>query len=261
MRAAYSFLILSAMYLIVQFTGLSVALDVIAGIEAGEITPVVADPESPKSSATIFAYILAMTAVLLILLKLGLSIIIKILMYVAMFAGSILSLTSLTGPVGSIFAVALVMATLIWRKNKHIMNVTLMFTIAGIGALLGASLSIIPALLLLLGLSVYDLVAVFGTKHMVTLAEKSKDKIPVMFLIPLGDRHLGLGTGDLAIPLTFTVSVLRDFGYEKAVTTTLGGLLGIAILYALVLNKKDATLPALPPMALGVLLGFTAGFI
>jgi presenilin-like A22 family membrane protease len=60
--------------------------------------------------------------------------------------------------------------------------------VMGMGAagLFGISLGILPALLLLTILAVYDAISVYGTEHMLTLASGVMDlKIPVVLVIPL----------------------------------------------------------------------------
>ncbi|MDD5111485.1 MAG: presenilin family intramembrane aspartyl protease, partial [Candidatus Altiarchaeota archaeon] len=134
-------------------------------------------------------------------------------------------------------------------------------TVVGAGALLGASLSIIPSIILLIILSIYDLIAVFWTKHMVTLAENAKGKLPFMFIIPHKGKTVGLGTGDLAIPLVFTASVLKDYTLASALATSAGGLIGLLTLFLYIQKRKRITLPALPPLAIGLIAGFTASLI
>jgi presenilin-like A22 family membrane protease len=52
-------------------------------------------------------------------------------------------------------------------------------------ALLGISFAILPVFLLLIVLAIYDAVAVYGTKHMVSLAEVVTDmKLPILMVMP-----------------------------------------------------------------------------
>ena len=142
----------------------------------------------------------------------------------------------------------------------YLVNGILVLTIAGMGGYLGASLHFIPALLLLLGLSLYDIIAVFGTKHMVTLAKEAKGNIP-MFSIPMKRRFMGMGTGDLAIPSVFSVSVLQDFSMNHALFTVVGGMIGLVSLFIYILKREKVVLPALPPITIGLFLGFLAGWL
>ncbi|MBM3308650.1 MAG: hypothetical protein FJY77_00185 [Candidatus Altiarchaeales archaeon] len=251
-----------ALYIVVMALGLHVGSALIPMIyETGEIPPAVPDPESLGSSAQIFLYILVMTGFLLLLIKMKKDFIIKAIAYLALFVGVYLTLFAITPKFGLPIAVLLLALTTWKKQNLLFVNLTLILTVSGVGAFLGASLSALPSLLLLVVLSVYDLIAVFYTKHMVTLAEKAKGKLPFMFLIPVGGRNLGLGTGDLAIPLVFTVSVYKDYALANAIATAAGGLMGIILLFQYVKNRRNITLPALPPIMLGLIAGLAISML
>ncbi|MBD3387497.1 MAG: hypothetical protein GF416_00585 [Candidatus Altiarchaeales archaeon] len=226
--------------------------------EGGEqvIAPIVQEPESVTSSLWIFVYIILVTFILLFLLKRRMGFIIKLALFFSFFMGTLFTMVSVLGDWGMI-ATAAMLALVLWKRESFIVaNVALIFTISGIGAILGASLGFLPALVLLVLMSAYDYVAVFVTKHMVTLAEESKGKFAFMFLIPAGDRIMGLGSGDIALPLTFTVSVMASHGAGYAVPTAFGGLMGLVWLYYFIQTKEKITLPALPPISIGLILGF-----
>ena len=56
---------------------------------------------------------------------------------------------------------------------------------AGAAALFGISFGVLPAIVLLLALAVYDAISVYGTEHMLDLAEGVMDlRIPVVLVIP-----------------------------------------------------------------------------
>jgi len=56
---------------------------------------------------------------------------------------------------------------------------------AGVAAIFGASLEVLPVIILLILLAVYDAISVYKTKHMITLAEGVMDmKTPILFVIP-----------------------------------------------------------------------------
>jgi presenilin-like A22 family membrane protease len=82
-----------------------------------------------------------------------------------------------------------------------------------------------------------------------------------MFIIPNKGRTVGLGTGDMAIPLVFTVSVLKDYAITNAIATAAGGLIGLLALFLYIQKRKRITLPALPPLAVGLIAGFAASLI
>jgi len=263
MKYLKSLFLVIGIYLLVQGLGLWIGAGGLwvekGAVETIKENPelgVVREPESVESSAQIFIYILIATAALLLFIKFKLDLIIKIFINLAIIGGLLLTLSYILGLIGILMAVTLFALRLWKRENILLMNVVLIFTIPGIGSWLGASLDVLPSLILLLILALYDIIAVFGTKHMVTLAENAKGKIPMMVAIPVGDRHLGLGTGDLTIPLVFSVSLLREYGLANSVITSLGGCIGLIALFLYTIRKKDVVLPALPPITAGLLLGF-----
>jgi presenilin-like A22 family membrane protease len=262
MKHLKSFLLLAAIYLLIQGLGLWIAgggLWVSGLVEQIKENPdigVVQNPESPEASGQIFLYILFGTALLLLLIKLKLEIVMKVFINIAIFGGLMMTLGNLFDVPGMVAAVALFLLRLWKHENVMLMNFVLVCTVPGIGTWLGASLGLIPSLLFLIGLSVYDVVAVFGTKHMVTLAENSKSNMPLMFGIPIGERTLGLGTGDLTIPLVFTASLLRQYPLTTSLIAAGGGLIGLTALFIYTTSRKDVILPALPPITAGLLLGY-----
>jgi presenilin-like A22 family membrane protease len=115
----------------------------------------------------------------------------------------------------------------------------------------------IPVIALIVLLAVYDWVSVYVTKHMVTLAKESKGRFNMMFLVPVGDRAMGLGAGDIALPVTFAVSVFSSHGAGYAIATAYGGLSGLVWVFLYIMGKKNVTLPALPPITLGLIAGYS----
>lgn len=264
MKHAASVIVMLCFYLGAQLLGVYVGATLLERISADEFVAAVEDPESAGSSALIFVYILAMTGVLLVLIRYRLEFVIRGLLLLSVGVGLTLTVWALTGHWGVSALMALLgLLLFIWqRENPYVTNYLLVGTIAGFGGWLGASLGFTPSLLLVLVLAGYDLVAVFLTKHMVTLAEASRGSIAFMLRVPTERSELGLGTGDLAIPLTFTVSVLGHYdSLSIALATLMGGFIGMAALLYHVTQRKKTTLPALPPIAGGLLGGFLAGQI
>ena len=160
-------------------------------------------------------------------------------------------------------------------------------TAAGVTAILGISFGILPALLLLIALALYDAWAVYHTKHMVTLADEiTSQRLPVLLVIP---KHAGykfseqkslkeqvakgeereamfIGLGDLIIPGLLSVSALTFLGGAGAslggmqanalvaVGTLLGTLGGFSILMRFVLRGNPQA--GLPLLNGGAIAGF-----
>ncbi len=159
-------------------------------------------------------------------------------------------------------------------------------------AILGISFAILPAIILLLALLVYDAIAVYGTKHMLSLAEVVTDmKLPILLVMPdsagydytsapnLTEQRaqpveqreaLFMGLGDVVIPGTLVVSAfiwLPDsptvFGIGgnlwAGIGALVGSLLGYAILMRLVLRGNAQA--GLPFLNGGALLGYVLAYV
>lgn len=160
-------------------------------------------------------------------------------------------------------------------------------TAAGVTAILGISFGLIPAIMLLLALAVYDAWAVYRTKHMITLADElTSQRLPILLVIPKkagysfraqkslkeqvasGEEReaMFVGLGDLIIPGILSVSAYtfsspsgRAFlgllsNEVLAVGSLLGTLAGFIVLMHFVLKGRPQA--GLPFLNGGALLGY-----
>ncbi len=162
-------------------------------------------------------------------------------------------------------------------------------------ALLGISLGILPALILLAALMVYDAVAVYGTKHMLSLADVVTDmKLPILMVMPAragfdyssvkslkehresvheapGSREATfMGLGDVIIPGILVVSAfvfLPAHPLAAGITSNLGvallslvgSLLGYGILMGLVSRGNPQA--GLPFLNGGAIVGYVLSYV
>ena len=160
-------------------------------------------------------------------------------------------------------------------------------TAAGVTAILGISFGILPAILLLVALAVYDAWAVYRTKHMVTLADElTSQRLPILLVIPKkagysfreqkslkeqvasGEEReaMFVGLGDLIIPGILSVSAFTFLGPLSgssaalpgsllvAIGSVIGSLGGFLVLMRFVLKGNPQA--GLPLLNGGALLGF-----
>jgi presenilin-like A22 family membrane protease len=169
----------------------------------------------------------------------------------------------------------------------YVIDITGVILAAGSATIFGLSLDIVPTLLLLVALLVYDYIAVYQTKHMVALAEGVMDlRLPILLVIPKHwnysfrsekfdkkDREaFFMGLGDAVMPTllvvsaNFFVNVKDEFLYPfplignmnlPAIGAILGTFLGFSVLMALVMKGKPQA--GLPFLNCGVILGYVAG--
>jgi presenilin-like A22 family membrane protease len=156
---------------------------------------------------------------------------------------------------------------------------------AGVAAIFGSSIDVIPVLVLLVLLAAYDAISVYKTKHMITLAEGVIDqKTPILFVIPkrkdysfikegVGNLADGgeraafiIGMGDMIMPAILVVSAnvfLKGWKIAgminlPALGAIIGSVAGLAVLLHFVMSGKPQA--GLPPICGGTILGFLVGW-
>jgi presenilin-like A22 family membrane protease len=160
----------------------------------------------------------------------------------------------------------------------------------GIIGIFGISLSILPVLVLLIVLAIYDAVSVYGTKHMIALAEGvTKMRLPILLVIPkkkgysyLTQRPLMeklpegeereamfMGLGDIIIPGVLVVSAfsfLPELTVEGvsgalivALGTIVGALSGFAALMTFVMKGRPQA--GLPLLNGGAMIGYALTYL
>jgi len=181
-------------------------------------------------------------------------------------------------------AILLSAARYLW-PNMLVQNTAILIAIAGVGAQLGLLLPVTAVIVLLIILSVYDVIAVFRTKHMVKMFTGLMEKgVALSLVIPEktsdltrnmkriteeklkahaeGKKHkiMMLGTGDVAFPIVFAVSAL-DYGLHQSYGVIIGALAGVLIIHLIMRNSNIRALPALPPIAACTIAGFLISFL
>jgi presenilin-like A22 family membrane protease len=160
--------------------------------------------------------------------------------------------------IGAIAAIALICSA-VMRKDMLSQNLIIILSVTWASANVGAMIGFAPVLVLAILLAFYDFVAVFKTKHMVTMAKEIvAQKIPATMVIPTKEHVYQLGGGDLFIPIMMSVSIIRELSLTAALFTLTGACIGMAGIFAYMTGKKKMPLPALPPIVACALLGLLA---
>ncbi|MCI4349932.1 MAG: hypothetical protein L3K15_00215 [Thermoplasmata archaeon] len=158
-------------------------------------------------------------------------------------------------------------------------------------ALLGISFGILPSFILLIALAIYDAIAVYRTKHMISLADVVTDlKLPILMVMPgspdfdytrqgkLADQRakpveereaLYMGLGDVVIPGTLVTSAFvwlpatpfLGVGSNLWVALAVlgGSLVGYSLLMRLVARGNPQA--GLPLLNGGALVGYVLGYL
>ncbi len=218
------------------------------------------NPADVTNSILYFGLILGFTAFILLAVK-----------YKKLLTGVVYFLTFVTIyyvllPFIGLLAIAaalLIVVTLALKPNWIVMNIAALLLAAGIAAIFGISLEPLPASVLLAILAVYDMVAVYKTRHMISLAESVVEiKAPMLFVIPRKDGNAYMGVGDVVVPNILVVSVQKFVEAPKflfikipALATLVGSVMGLIVLLILV-ERRSGAHPGLPFVNFGAIAGF-----
>ncbi len=190
----------------------------------------------------------------------------------------------------SIVVSALLTYALFKKPEWYFVDAVGISVAAGVTAIMGISFSILPALLLLVGLAIYDAISVYKTKHMVTLADAvAGERLPILLVVPKkldykfqeqkglkeqiasGEEReaMFMGLGDMIIPGVLVVSALASNATDAklgililgvpaplivAIGTLIGGLIGFAVLMRFVVKGNPQA--GLPLLNSGVIIGY-----
>ncbi|QLH80263.1 presenilin family intramembrane aspartyl protease PSH [Halosimplex pelagicum] len=167
-----------------------------------------ADPQDPTNSLVYVAFILVMTGVMLAIIRFDVDWLLRLLLvgtgaYVGLFVFRVLVPPVLTIPVGgfSLNAIAwaggLLLGVALWvHPEWYVIDAAGIVMGAGAAGLFGISFGVLPALVLLTVLAVYDAISVYGTEHMLTLASGVMElKVPIVLVVPLSLSYSYLDAG------------------------------------------------------------------
>ena len=165
---------------------------------------------------------------------------------------------------------ALIFALLrLFKSNVIIHNFTEIFIYGGLAALFVPVLNILSAVLLLFIISIYDMVAVWKTKHMVSLAKFQASSGAFAGLsIPYNTSNISgkvtkkrfgkfsnaiLGGGDIGFSLMFSGAIMKYFGMIPALIVSFFAATALFVLF--VFAKKGKFYPAMPFITIGCIIG------
>ncbi|MCX6798625.1 MAG: presenilin family intramembrane aspartyl protease [Candidatus Diapherotrites archaeon] len=262
---------LAAIFIITQMLGLFVGASLVQAISAGELEqPTIAtdNPDDPLNSIALFLYLLFFTGMLLLFMRFfkGRHLF-KWMEAIVVFSASLIVFSAFLPGLSLMFAIFLTALRLALPEEVLLRNITAIIAIAGVGALLGVSLGVIPIVILLLLLACYDFIAVFKTKHMVKLAKEITGRnLAFTVAMPTPSHQFELGTGDLVMPLLFAVSAMKaGSALGSPAFLILPGLILAASLAGLILTLEylekhvGKALPALPPQVALMIAAWLAG--
>jgi presenilin-like A22 family membrane protease len=229
------------------------------------------DPESMWNTIYFIILIIGFTALILLVLKFGGDKLVQFIMLAAV-AVTMYYVMAVLVPYGYVPIVTTIALTLLLYiyPEWYILDVTGLVIGGGAAAMFGISLSIIPIILLMILLAIYDAISVYKTKHMVSLAESIVDmRLPILFVLPrkrnfsivknsdMGEAFF-MGLGDAIIPSMLVVSAFVKYtSVAPALGAALGTLAGYAVLSRIAGRGKPHA--GLPFLNSGAIIGFGIG--
>jgi len=185
---------------------------------------------------------------------------------------------------------AIILAALkTFRYNPYLHNLTEIFIYTGITIIILPFISLYSGFLLLILISIYDMIAVWKSKHMIKLAQfqtdskvfaglmlnypkkDTKSKVTSQNVVSLknegkgsGTRTAILGGGDIAFPLMFNSAVMeylivvghltKSLAFMQSTIIALFTTIALAIL--LIKSEKGKFYPAMPFISIGCIVGY-----
>ena len=145
----------------------------------------VEDPSDPTNSLVYIGAILVATAAMLAAFKFDLQWVVRGFVVLATASLSWYVFSVLLSPLPAIGASIAVAAALVVYPEWYVIDTAGVVMGAGAAGLFGISFGLLPALVLLTVLAVYDAISVYGTEHMLDLAAGVMDlNLPVVLVVP-----------------------------------------------------------------------------
>ncbi|MEW5937347.1 MAG: presenilin family intramembrane aspartyl protease PSH [Candidatus Thermoplasmatota archaeon] len=282
-------------FLIVQILALALAgLFMGAGFQAFE------NPNDPVNPLLYLVAILLFTGIVLLIVRLGKGMVIRYLIlgatalvlldvFMILFAYGIFFVC---GAVALLWEAALlsgavlaaVLTYLLYRHPEwYVVNAVGILMGAGVASIMGISLGILPVMVLLVSLAVYDAIAVYRTKHMISLADAlTEQHLPVLLVFPKSKDYsfmaqkgikkelksgrereaVMMGLGDVIIPSVLAVSAFT-FLPGRSLFVALGTMVGILCGFTVLLHllRKGKPQAGLPPLNIGAILGYVISYL
>ncbi|MGC8670033.1 MAG: presenilin family intramembrane aspartyl protease [Candidatus Micrarchaeia archaeon] len=222
-----------SMFMIVQFFGILLATQAYSGIEFYQIQSVQL-VSNTESALFYIVYIVVLTAILLLVFKIYkgdklfllleagvvlISSFFVFLIIIASFTGSVAY--NLYGPGNPYVMIAALILSIVLVATKlkipRLRNVTAIIASVGVGVILGISFSFEIAFIFMVVLAIYDFIAVFITKHMITLGNAAISR-NLSFLVMVDEYK--------AVPVnSLNISERKEFAKEKHELAKKGGVL------------------------------------
>ncbi|MDD5649513.1 MAG: presenilin family intramembrane aspartyl protease [Candidatus Nanoarchaeia archaeon] len=217
--------------------------------------------EEATSYIPITLMILVATGIAILLIKFKANNLWKIWFFIGITIALLIAFSTFIPEIYALI-LALVLAFIkIFKPNYIIHNLSEIFMYGGLAAIFVPILSLQSIIILLFIISIYDIIAVWKTKHMIKLAKyQSKMKIFAGLLIPYSkDKMAILGGGDIGFPLFFAGTIMKTYSIFNALIVIVFTTIALSLL--LYYAQKNKFYPAMPFLTTGCIIGFLISLI
>lgn len=286
-------------FLLAQISGLALLAadittqtDEVTGETTVEYSETIGGPRPDTTGGTSFIFLAVGvtigTIILLILAKLQLQKIWKVWYFLAVWVAMAIAIGAVLPAIIAYIATFILTAWKIFKPNLFVHNISEVLVYTGIAFLLVPIFDVFWASMLLIAIAIYDAIAVWKSKHMISLANfQTESKLFAGLQIPYNHApppitkpqkttsekttkkkktktHSAiLGGGDIAFPLLYTGAILQMLvttGYTSLEAFLLSLIITAAAAASLVvlftLAKKDRFYPAMPILSTGCFVGY-----
>ena len=236
--------------------------------------------EQKSSFIFIFTGILIGTLLLLLLIKFKKKILWKAWFFMAVMLCLAIAFSAfIPSTIALIFSFTLAYFK-VFKPTVWIHDLTEIFIYGGLAAIFVPIMNLFAVFMLLLLISIYDMIAVWKSKHMIKLAKFStSSKTFPGLLIPYKEvkikkpavkvrvKNAILGGGDIGFPLLFAGVVMKDvmlnnsviIGFLKVLVIPIFSTMALFLLF--IKGKKDRFYPAMPFLSMGCVMGYGLMYI
>ncbi len=250
-------------------TGMTAYKELPFGMERPEVEP-------NTSFIMVMVGILLGTVILLVFIKFQMLNLWKYWFFAAVMMGLSIAFASVLPSWMAIVLGVGLAAWKVFRPNIIVYNLGELFVYGGLAAIFVPVLNLFSATVMLLLISVYDMYAVWKSKHMITLAKSmNKEKVFAGLLIPYTLKGIVmkkedglteknklhkkvqmaiLGGGDIGFPLMFAGAAMKSVGLAWSLVIPL--FTAMALFLLLLNGKPKRFYPAMPFLTIGCLVGY-----
>lgn len=209
----------------------------------------------------------------------------KLFLVLIVFSGTSFVMSTILNPPWDVWVTLFIMVIFLAVKNVLTHNIGIILAVAGVGSMLGLAISPRTAVIAMVILSFYDIIAVYVTKHMVIMAKTMMESGAIFgFIIPSqvrglfspkqeaqaqvgiglpgqGGQFMILGSGDIGLPVVLASSMV-GYSVNGAIIVAMFSLVGLFITHLIFVNQKERKpMAALPPIATMSIIGYFVALI